>query len=76
MQKLHLKLLTDDERVALAARLHRVRVRKMVLGVTFIGFGMLVPEFQPHIAHEILVESVKSVGYIPILQLFEGLMFA
>lgn len=68
-------LLTDAQRELLLKRIHRVRLRRLLIGTVIIALGNLMPEFHGHeVIHSVLGETVKSIGYLPILKLFEDVM--
>ena len=68
-------LLTDAQRATLVKRIHRVRLRRLLIGTTIIALGNLIPVFHGHeTLHAVTMETVKSIGYLPILKLFEDVM--
>lgn len=68
-------LLTHEQRDRLIARIHRVRIRRLLLGIAIIGLGNFLPEIHGHeTLHTVTSETVKSIGYLPILKLFEDIM--
>jgi hypothetical protein len=68
-------LLNHVQRDRMISRIHRVRIRRLLLGSILIGLGTLIPPFHGHeVLHAFATDAAKGLGYIPILKLFEDIM--
>jgi len=73
MKKICLKILSDEERQSCITRLHKLRVKRLIVGSVIVLIGTMLPEFSPHLLSVITSDTVKGIGYVPLLKIVEDL---
>jgi len=68
------QLVSDEQRAILIKLKHKERSRNLVIGALLILVGILLPEFTPHLLHDVCGDTIKSVGFVPILKLVEDFL--